>query len=75
MELLSKSNAADISGLVSAEEVYAIAQNIQHEQYVNTPKTRPHTAAPYVYKFVSYKDTLEFLQSAAEFCVKILQTT
>jgi hypothetical protein len=69
MTLLSLSRAKDIPNLVTAQEIDAISQNIQHEQYKNTPETSP----PHNYKFVSYQDTIEFIDSAAKFCVSELK--
>jgi hypothetical protein len=69
MTLLSQSTPQNIPNLVTAEELNKISQILQHEQYKNTPKTPPtHT-----YKFTTYTDTLEFINSAANFCALNIQ--
>lgn len=63
--LLEKAEARAMETLVTAEEVYAIQQNLLHEHFKNAA-----TPPPREYFFVSFGDTLEFIENAACFCLE-----
>jgi len=60
--LLAKAKACDISGLVSTEELCAIQENILFEQYKAPIQTPSHE-----YTFVTYDETMDWIQQAADF--------
>jgi len=65
--LLAKAKACNMPGLVTAEEIEAIKENILFEQYkasLPTPSCE--------YTFVTYEETLDFIQKAADFVEEIL---
>jgi len=60
--LLAKAKATDIPGLVSADEIQAIQHNILYVQYKVPP------AAPCrEYFYVTYDETMDLIQKAADF--------
>ena len=65
--LLSQAKAQDMPGLVSAEEIHAIRDNILHEHCKGLSPT-----PGYEYTFVTYDETLEFIQSAADFIGNVI---
>ncbi|MCL2356357.1 MAG: hypothetical protein FWC70_04235 [Defluviitaleaceae bacterium] len=67
MQTLAKSTPEGISGLVSADEVAAIRDNLLHEHFKNAAYEKGRE-----YKFVTYEDTLKFIDDAAEFTFSIL---
>ena len=65
--LLANAEACDMQGLVTAEEIEAIKNNILFEQY------KTHLPNPSrEYTFVTYEETLDFIQKAADFVEEIL---
>jgi hypothetical protein len=62
MNLLAKAKPEGIAELVTAEETHAIQQNILHEHFKNAETALPHSC-----KFITYADTLNFIEAAAEF--------
>ena len=67
MDLLAKAVPAGLPGLVSAEEVHALQQNLLHEAF----KDAAPPATPRRYHFVTYEDTLKFIETATEFCMEV----
>jgi hypothetical protein len=61
--LLAKAKPVGLDGLVFAEEVNAIQQNLLHEQYADVQPSA-HKC-----EFVTLDDTLAFIKSAADFCI------
>jgi len=58
--LLAKAVASEMPGLVTAEEIIAIQNNLLCKNYENpTPG--------YMYRFISYDETLRFIQDTADF--------
>jgi len=66
--LLKKAVAFDIDNLVTAEEVTAIQNNILYENYKDIEAPPPRD-----YAYVSFDETLEFIDRAAEFCENAVQ--
>jgi len=64
--LLAKAKASDVPGLVTAEEIHAIRENILYKQYKH-PLPTPSRE----YAFVTYEDTSNFIQNAADFVMTI----
>ncbi|MCL1843643.1 MAG: hypothetical protein FWF79_07510 [Defluviitaleaceae bacterium] len=73
--LLAKADASEtISAwgnnepLVTPEEIQAIQQNILHEHFKNVPEKSPENPSkPQKYYFVTFKNMLDYIQSAVEF--------
>jgi len=68
--LLAKAKPQGVSDIIFAEETEAIKQNLLYENFKDTPKT--HSGEPHVYHFVTYDDTLEYIQGAAEFSASVI---
>ena len=65
--LLAQAQASDMPGLVSAAEISAIRDNILYEYFEG------HWPVDgYEYRFVSYDETLEFIQGTADFVENVL---
>jgi len=65
MKLLTKAAPINLPGLVTAEEIQAIQNNILHEHFQNL------TFDPtYQYTYVTYDNMLTFIQDAADFARK-----
>jgi len=72
MALLSHAAAKPISWgtpLIVADELRIIQNNILHEHFKNVAKLD----RGYVYRFISFDDTLAFIRDAADFCVESLK--
>ena len=67
--LLEKAEPADMPGLVHANEVDEIRQSLLQEWNKHTANL---PAPPQNYSFVTWEDTLNFIQEAAEFCIRLL---
>ncbi|MCL2571198.1 MAG: hypothetical protein FWE11_02245 [Defluviitaleaceae bacterium] len=65
---LKKSTPQDMPGLVTAQEIHDIRDNILYEQY-KTPDENPNQD----YHFLTYEESLGFIQKAADFIEEILQ--
>jgi len=63
MALLAKAVPVGIPGLVTAEEVRDLQENILHVEFKDA-----RIEAPRAYKFTTYDDTLNYIESAATFC-------
>jgi len=66
--LLEKAKACDMPGLVSAEEMDAIRKNILYVQYKAPLATPSHE-----YAYVTYDQTLDFIQDAANLVQEVLK--
>jgi len=60
--ILAKAKATDMPGLVTAEEITAIQENILYKQY-NPPPATPSQD----YTYVTFNETQDFIQHAADF--------
>ena len=72
---LANAVAQDMPGLVSADEIHAIRDNLLYEYY-NSEVARTDTDymhAEYIY--VTYGEVLEFISDAAAYCAKVLSTS
>jgi len=67
MELLSKSIATEMPGLVSADETNAIKNNLLHEHFKNNTYDQNHH-----HRFVTYEDNINFIEAAAEYSANIV---
>lgn len=67
MVLLSSAVPKGLPGLVTADETHAIQQKISHEHFKNAVREEN-----YSYLFVTYEDTLNFIQSSADFSANFL---
>jgi hypothetical protein len=67
MSALENSVPDEIAGLVSANEVAAIKNNLLYEHCKNIPPDPPQN-----YFFVSYDDTIEFIENAAKWIEVLL---
>jgi len=67
--LLQAAAPQGIAGLVTAEEVQAIQDNLLHVSYKNVPPTADTTDCFYV----TYEQTLEIIDESVSFCVDILK--
>jgi len=66
MALLAKADAFAVNcEYVTQEEIHAIQQNLLHDSFKEKPSDLEHRD----YHFVTYEDSMEFIQSAAEFCM------
>ena len=66
--LLSNAVPQEIPGLVKAEELARIQHNLLHVQYADAPENVDTGRCFYV----TYKQTLQFIQDAADFCVRVI---
>ena len=66
--LLRKSTPQDMPGLVTAEEVCAGRDSLLSASYANTDETVDTSSCI----FVTYQQTLKFINDAAAFCIKII---
>jgi len=66
MQLLASATPQAITGLVSREELKAIQHNLLHVAYANAPKSVDTSNCFYI----TYDQTLELINKAAEFCAK-----
>ncbi|MCL2224759.1 MAG: hypothetical protein FWB96_07320 [Defluviitaleaceae bacterium] len=69
LALLEKAIPEEIAGIIFASETHAIQQNLLHEHFQNA-KSAPLVK---IYRFLSWDDVLNFIQSAADFCMKSLK--
>ncbi|MDR0272475.1 MAG: hypothetical protein LBI27_04075, partial [Clostridiales bacterium] len=65
MKLLSQSVAENLPGLVTEQECNAIKNNLLNEHFKNADLNENH-----VFKFVTYEDTLNFINDASSFVLK-----
>jgi len=68
MDLLKNSTSQDISGLIARDELEDIRNHLLNIAYADIPDN----AYTNNYFYVTYDQTLEFINDAAEFCVKHL---
>ena len=68
---LADAIARDVPGLVTAEEIYAIRDNLLHDYYKDAtvlPQEAPYT-------FVTYDEVIQFIKDAAEYSANVLSTS
>jgi len=67
-EMLESATPRDIPNLICKQELEAIKNNLINIQYKNAPTYADTSGCVYI----TYEKTLQFIQDAAEFCLKIL---
>ena len=67
-KLLQTATPQDMPGLVNCEEMRAIQENLLYVQYKDAPQNVSTDNCVYV----TYQQTLDFIENTAEFCVKQL---
>ena len=58
----------DLPCLVTAEEMHAIRDNLLYEQYDDVPTSEAS------FGYLRYDEILDFIDSAARYCMKVLFT-
>ncbi|MCL1787496.1 MAG: hypothetical protein FWG38_05880 [Defluviitaleaceae bacterium] len=66
--LLAGATPQEIPGLVAADELAKIQHNLLHVQYVDVPEDVDTGGCFYL----TYEQTLQFIQNAADFCVRVI---
>ncbi|MCL2457015.1 MAG: zinc dependent phospholipase C family protein [Defluviitaleaceae bacterium] len=72
LRALEKSVPEEIDGLVSADEVLAIKNNLLYEHYKKISVQRENFPATEKYFFVSYDETIEFIENSATWISEVL---
>jgi hypothetical protein len=66
LDTLSRAKPEGIDDIIFPTEVQAIQQNLLHEHFANAKKTS------HKFHFVTWEDTLDYIHTAAEFCVNVI---
>jgi len=66
--LLKKATPQDMPGLIFAQEIYEIQNNLLSVAYANIPQNINTSDC----KYVTYEDTQKFIKEAADFCLNVL---
>jgi len=70
-EMLQNATAQDMPGLISKDELWALKNNLLSVQYVDAPEDVNTDNCFYV----TYEQTLKFINDAAAFCIEIIRRT
>jgi len=67
-KLLQNAIPQSIPGLISSEELHAIQHNLLYTAYASVPEK----IDTITYFFINYEQTIDFINDAADFCVRII---